>query len=215
MVASNIRKREREWKTNEIMNAAQNHFFKNGFNKTTMDEIAAEMELTKPALYRYFKNKEDLYFAVVVRGTEILNKMMEDAVSSENTGLDKILATGHTYCNFYYQYPDHCRLMLEARNIYPKCLESSYLQKITQNGQNYLGIMCEAIETGKKDGSINSDIETFLTAAYLVESLISVLRSSEILDDVLMSKGMTKRDFIENSLELMRQALQNKGYENL
>ena len=71
---SDRRKRERERKSNEIIDVAEEIFSLKGFNKTTMDDIAAELELTKPALYRYFQSKEDLYFAVVVRGTSILDK---------------------------------------------------------------------------------------------------------------------------------------------
>ncbi len=207
MVMSNRRKRERERKTNEIIDAAEKYFIKNGFTKTTLDEIANELELTKPALYRYFKNKEDLYLAVVLRGTQILSQMMMEKVEVETIGLEKILATGQAYWEFYQEYPDYCRLMLEARNFYPKCMDSSNLEKLTSNSQNYLGIMCDAIETGKKDGSIRPDIETLLTASYLIESTIAILRSSEMIKDVLSSRGMTEEDYIIHSLDLMGHAI--------
>jgi AcrR family transcriptional regulator len=64
----------REHKTNEIIDAAEKVFFSQGFDKTTMENIAAELELTKPALYRYFKNKKDLYYAVILRGTGFYQK---------------------------------------------------------------------------------------------------------------------------------------------
>ena len=41
----------REHKTNEIIDAAEKVFFSQGFDKTTMENIAAELELTKPAIY--------------------------------------------------------------------------------------------------------------------------------------------------------------------
>ena len=115
---SDRRKRERERKSNEIIDVAEEIFSLKGFNKTTMDDIAVELELTKPALYRYFQSKEDLYFAVVVRGTSILDEMMIEAVDSKITGLDKIYATGVAFCKFYKKYPDYCRLMMYARNIF-------------------------------------------------------------------------------------------------
>jgi len=203
LALSNRRIRERERKTNEIIDAAQKYFCKKGYDKTTMDEIAFELELTKPALYRYFVNKEDLFFAVVHRGNEILSKMMKKEVESCDIGLEKILATGYAFWKFYDQYHDHCMVMLEARNIYPECMDAPYFQKIREHDQDYLGIMCGAIETGKKDGSIRENIDTFLTALYLAESTIAVLRSSEATSDVLNLLGVKKAELIKHSLNLM------------
>jgi len=203
LVISNRRKRERERRASEIIDSAEKFFFKKGFTKTTMDEIAAELELTKPALYRYFTNKEDLFFAVVHRGSQILSNLMKEEADSRDIGLEKILATGYAYWKFYNQYPDYCRVMLDARNIYPECLDAPYFQKMREHGQSYLEIMFEAIEVGKKDGSVRDDIDTFLTALYLVESTIAIIKTSEATSDVLNLIGMTKADFIEHSLGLM------------
>jgi AcrR family transcriptional regulator len=125
-------------------------FFSQGFDKTTMENIAAELELTKPALYRYFKNKNDLYYAVVVRGTIILSEMMEREVELKNTGLEKILATGIAYCKFYKKYPEYSRLMLTPKTDIQVSKECINLQKLSEYDKNHLTIMCEAIEIGKK-----------------------------------------------------------------
>jgi len=207
LVMSNRRKRERERKANEIIDAAEKYFFKKGYEKTTMAEIAVELELTKPALYRYFENKEDLFFAVVHRGGEILSTMMREEAKSQNIGLEKILATGYAYWKFYNQYPDYCRVMLEARNLHPKRLDVPHVQKIREHGQDYLGVMCDAIEVGKKDGSVRDDIDTFLTALFLVESTIAILKSSEATSDILNLVGMKDKDLIEHSLDLMGHAI--------
>ncbi|MCK9151869.1 TetR/AcrR family transcriptional regulator [Methanobacterium alcaliphilum] len=207
MAISNRKKKERKRKTNEIIDAAENHFFKKGYEKTTMEEIANALELTKPALYRYFQSKEDLFFAVVHRGSEILSTMMKEEAESQDIGLEKILATGYAYWKFYNQYPDYCRVMLEARNIYPESLEAHYVQKIREHGQDYLGVMCDAISVGKKDGSVRDDINTFLTALFLVESTIAILKSSEATSDVLNLIGMGEEDLIKHSLDLMSHAI--------
>ena len=203
---------ERKRKTNEIIDAAQKHFLKKGFDKTTMDEIAAELELTKPALYRYFTNKEDLFFAVVQRGNEILSKMMKNEVQSHENGLEKILATGYAFWKFYDQFHEHCLVMLEAGTLYPECMDAPYFQKIREHDQDYLGIMCSAIEIGKKDGSVRDDIDTFLTSLYLAESTIAVLRSSEATSDVLDLLGVKKEELIEHSLNLMTHGISKEPF---
>lgn len=196
------REMERLRKKEEIIDAAEQIYFQKGYNKTTMDDIASELELTKPALYRYFNSKEDLYLAVVLRAVKILKDTMMNYVNKKDKGLDKILATGYAYWKFSDEYSDYCHLMIEASEINPQCMDYT-----NQKEENPLTIMCKAIETGKNDGTIRKDIDTFLTATYLIESTIAVIRVSEIMEDHLQSIGKTKKDFIEHSLKLMENGI--------
>jgi len=202
MAISDRRKREREFRINEIINTAEKIFFSKGFKKTTMDDIAYELEFTKPALYRYFKNKEDLYYAVVLRGTQILEKMMIEAVISKKTGLEKIIATGVAYCKFYKKYPQYTSLMIQAQEITSEGKECTRFHELEKHGHNYLKIMCDAIELGKNDGTIRNEIDTFMTAAYLVVSTIAIMKQSETMEK-------NDQEFIIHSLDLMRYALKN------
>ncbi len=210
MVITKRRERERQRKTDEIIDAAEKIFSQKGFSKTTMDEVAAELELTKPALYRYFKSKEDLYYAVVLRGTEILDKMMIKAVNAKKTGIEKTIATGYAYWDFYEEYPYYVHLMIESRNINPECMELESLEELNKRGVNYLKIMCDAIDAGKNDGTIREDIDTFLTAIFLVESTIAVMKSAETMNIALKNIGKTKQEFIKHSLDLMGHGIESE-----
>ncbi len=48
----------------KIIQSAIENFAKKGFDKTRMEDIAASCGLAKGTLYLYFKNKEDLFFAL-------------------------------------------------------------------------------------------------------------------------------------------------------
>lgn len=207
---SKRKKRERERRINEIIGVAEKIFFLKGFNKTTMEDIAEELELTKPALYRYFKSKDDLYFAVVLRGTNILDKMMMDAVASKKTGIEKIYATGVAFCKFYKNYPNYCRLLIHARSMFDGCQESINSRELTKSDENHFEIMCGAIEIGKKDGTIRTDIDTFMTAVYLAESTTAIMRLSEGINEAMKSIGKSDQEFIAHSLDLMRHSLENR-----
>ncbi len=207
---SKRKERERERRINEIIDVAEKMFSLKGFNKTTMDDIAVELELTKPALYRYFKSKDDLYFAVVLRGTNILDEMMMEAVASKKTGLEKIYATGVAFCRFYKRYPDYCRMMIHARSRFNVCQESLHFHELTKSDENYFEIMCNSIEIGKKDLTIRTDIDTFMTAMYLAESTMAIMRLSEGIGETMKAMGKSDQEFIEHSLELMRHSLENK-----
>ena len=48
-----------------ILSASQKRFGRYGLSKTTMNEIAADVNMSKASLYYYFKNKEDIFKAVL------------------------------------------------------------------------------------------------------------------------------------------------------
>lgn len=52
-------------KTSSILKAAQKRFGMYGLSKTTMKEIASDVDMSKAALYYYFPDKEGLFKAVV------------------------------------------------------------------------------------------------------------------------------------------------------
>lgn len=179
-----------------------------------MESIADKLELTKPALYRYFKNKNDLYYAVVLRGTIILANMMDKEVASQDTGIKKIYATGLAYCKFYREYPDYIKVLLEAKADFSPVKDSINLEKLIEYSTQQLKIMCNAIETGKKDGTIRADIDTFMTALYLIESTTAILQLSENTEFAIKSMGINKEEFIRHSFKLMGNSIENNDKEN-
>ena len=178
-----------------------------------MESIAAKLELTKPALYRYFRNKNDLYYAVVLRGTIILADMMDKEVASQNNGIKKIAATGLAYCKFYKKYPDYSKILLEAKANFNPVNDSINLEKLIEYSTKQLTIMCNAIETGKKDGTIRIDIDTFMTALYLIESTTAILQLSENTEVVIKSMGLNKEEFLRHSFKLMGNSIENNEKE--
>ena len=66
---------EREEKREAVLHAAAQAFSENGYYKTSLDDIARRLGVTKPTLYYYAKNKEDLIAAVAARA---LKQMLAD-----------------------------------------------------------------------------------------------------------------------------------------
>lgn len=66
------RANEREEKREAVLHAAAQAFGKRGYYRTSLDDIAERLGITKPTLYYYAKNKEDLIAAVLERALERL-----------------------------------------------------------------------------------------------------------------------------------------------
>jgi len=66
------REAEREQKREAVLQAAAAAFSEAGYHRTSLDDIAVRLGISKPTLYYYAKNKEDLIAAVATRAAEQL-----------------------------------------------------------------------------------------------------------------------------------------------
>ena len=71
------KKRERDQRIQGILTAAKKVFFSKGYQRTTMDEIAFEAEISKPTIYQYFKTKDELYSALMLPFLEEFSAQFE------------------------------------------------------------------------------------------------------------------------------------------
>jgi len=69
---------------NELINAASGVFAKYGYKKTNMDDIAAVFGKGKTFIYYYFKNKEDIFQAVLTDEADKLLKALSETAESES-----------------------------------------------------------------------------------------------------------------------------------
>lgn len=69
-------------KASQIIDVAQKRFGLYGLEKTSMREIAADLNLTKGSLYYYFPDKEHLYMAVIEKEQKQFIMYLEETVST-------------------------------------------------------------------------------------------------------------------------------------
>jgi AcrR family transcriptional regulator len=84
----------------QTLEAARILFAERGFGAVTMDEIAAEVGVTKPLLYTYFGNKEGLYLACMEPAAEALVDTVAAAVEATETSADALRAGVHAFFIF-------------------------------------------------------------------------------------------------------------------
>ena len=91
------RRTERELKRQAVLRAAAALFNEKGFHATSLDDVAERLYVTKPTLYRYVKNKDEILFECVRLGIETLRAAVEKVGSSGGTALEKLVAAIRQY----------------------------------------------------------------------------------------------------------------------
>src|ERR1700689_143678 len=74
-----------------ILAAAERCIDRHGGRKTTMDDIASEVGLSRPSVYRYFADRDDLLVELIARHARVLNDRARKSVSRQSGLPDQIV----------------------------------------------------------------------------------------------------------------------------
>lgn len=84
------REREKLRQRKEMLDAAIRLFSKKGYHKVTMQEIAAEAEFAIGTLYKFFKNKEELYRSILVEQSESFHEFITRSIEQGRDETEKL-----------------------------------------------------------------------------------------------------------------------------
>ncbi|MFX0014728.1 MAG: TetR/AcrR family transcriptional regulator [Promethearchaeota archaeon] len=208
------REREKLKRRNDIIEAAEKRFFEKGFDEVTMDDIARDVELSKATLYLYFKNKQSLYFTIVIRGMVLLRDTFKKAVESETAGLKKVLAITHSFQEYIQFFSNYYRLNRSVRaERFINMLKNNEIEE----AETYVGLTVELLElvknaviSGVKDGTIRKELDPLQTTMFLgvvIEAAAQVPPEYQLL---LQQFGLTKEEYIQHSINVLLRGIAGK-----
>ena len=94
-----------------ILLAAASLFADKGYAATSVREIAEGAKVTKPMLYYYFKNKEDLYVQLLDHANLTFRYLVESSLNVPGTVRDRLLTFFSTVYGLLLQHLDVVRLI--------------------------------------------------------------------------------------------------------
>jgi len=214
MPFTNIKEQEKEQRRSYILDAAEKLFFSRGYDSVSMDDIAREIGLNKATIYLYFRNKEALFFAVVLRGARILNSMVKEKVKACKNGIEILDAIGIAYFEFVNKYPDYSRAYLYFRserfnteNVEDLCDDA---KKIMDLRREEFAITCNAIASGINEGIIRSDLDPVEVTVFLTLVVKSLSELRPDFKGVLEKRGIDEHRFFADAAGFMHLMLTNK-----
>ncbi|MBN9552767.1 MAG: TetR family transcriptional regulator [Alphaproteobacteria bacterium] len=95
--AKHERKRDRAVKREAVLHAAVQAFNRKGFHATSLDEVAASLNVTKPTIYHYFANKDEILFECVRLGLDGIRVAAETVERNGGSGFDRLKALMRRY----------------------------------------------------------------------------------------------------------------------
>jgi TetR/AcrR family transcriptional regulator len=141
---------QQDIKREKILEAAYQQFLHYGYSKTTMNEIAGALSMSKALLYYYFPDKSQLYIAVTRKLANEYLKNLEDHISFIDNLKEAFLFQINTHHDFIvnnYNFFDFIRL--NEQN-----LPDEIWQIINQIRQSEMDLLGNAITRAASAGAI-------------------------------------------------------------
>jgi len=143
------RRRDPETKREAVLQTAAQLFLEKSYARTSMNDVADRLRITKPALYHYFQNKEDILLACYRLGSGLIEESLNDIAAHCGSGLEKVEAFIYSYANVMTVNFGRCVMRLDEGDLSPEARAEvrAYKRKIDQRLRNF-------IQEGIADGSI-------------------------------------------------------------
>ncbi len=202
------REQNKAQKKELFIEAAKKLFIQNGFEATSIDEVAQTAGLTKRTLYQYFTSKEDLFYAIImIEGQKLLKDYLA-AFEKGKTALEKIHLGNQAHLRFYTDHPDMFRLLNYRPAAQSSTDASPHFREIANLEMIRMEHFATIIEEGRTDGSISPGLDMKKAVFFAFYSAFSLLYTVSMSDDgVWNMMGIDKHDFLRFSFDVMTDAI--------
>ena len=104
-------------KRDAVLNVAAQMFNERGFHATSLDDIAARLNVTKPTLYYYVKNKDAILLACVKKGLDMTLEGIDASRAAGGNAIDQLRACMRTYAEVVTQPFGMCLIRVGDEDV--------------------------------------------------------------------------------------------------
>jgi AcrR family transcriptional regulator len=162
------RRRDPDTKREAVLRTAVRLFLERGFWRTSLSDVAEQLNVTKPALYHYFRNKEEIYLDCYRWGISLIKADLECIRAHRGPGLDKVASFIYTYATIIAGDFGRCVVRQDDRELSAEARAEvrAYKREVDRYLRSF-------IQEGINDGTIRScDVKiTAFSIAGAVNSL--------------------------------------------
>lgn len=159
------KERERAEKRDAVLHAAVQSFNERGFHATSLDDVAASLNVTKPTIYHYFANKDEILFECVRLGLDGIREAAEAVERKGGSGMERLKALMHDYAVIMTKDFGMCVTRTADHELSPESRE-----KFKELKREIDATVRRVVEAGMRDGTIaGGDVQmmTFTLAGAL------------------------------------------------
>ena len=143
------RQGEKESRVQQILDSAAAVFYEKGFEAATIEDIAARAEISKAAIYLYFKSKEEIYAQVLIRDIEKFHERVADIFVGGDSASEVLNRFARIYTDFFLNERELFRiLMMFMVQPNPLNISEQINDHIIRNTNKTIGIIERIFQYG-------------------------------------------------------------------
>lgn len=193
------REEKRQFKLDAILRHAAAAFMDKGYYKTSLDDIARLHKVTKPTLYYYIKNKEDILIKCEEVASIRINGLLDEVTATDESGLVQLQKFIEGYVEIVTDDIIRCHIRHRGQREDPQArADSLEMHRAIEHRVR------EILGRGMKDGSIR-DCNSTIIAILLFDALNGIsawyrdegkVNHEELIAQVLLivAEGVKNKD---------------------
>jgi len=155
----------------QILDAALTVLVANGYERSRMDDVVQASQLSKGAIYWYYKSKKDMYLDLVDYWVDQYSATINHLVEIDQSASNQLRDLFNYFTNQYESDPDPFSALTEFWSMAQK--DSDFGAKLQSVYSRFLDLLDKIITKGIRDGefkNVNSRI-TAMSIMLNVESI--------------------------------------------
>ena len=144
------REREKARQRRDMLETALILFSEKGYHNVTMHEIASKAEFAIGTLYKFFKNKEDLYKALILEKTDAFHAAIAEAIEEYDDELDRLRNYLKVNSEIFRAHVPVIRLYFSEKYGEGFNLTAELNEQIRQRHEEFLNILAGVFESGMR-----------------------------------------------------------------
>ena len=208
------KEREIEQRKEYILQIAEKLFPTQGYDETTMDQIAQLSEFSKGTVYKYFLSKDEIYLTFGIQAYQMIIEKTKEFIEKAETGISQLIAVGKAYYEFFKESPGFAMIFHHIGDMLPDIdkipinertpNEKAYIEYNNAYRDLFVGVITEAIKTK----NLRTDKEPLmigLTLATLTSGMIKELARRE---DIISRLKLDIDSIVDFVFEMLAEGLQ-------
>ena len=206
------REEEKERRRGEILDAAESLYAKSGWESVTMDQVAKTARLSRALVYIYFRDKDDLLFAVGERAMKLLHQRFAAALETPGSGRDRVDAIGRAYVGYSLEFKHFFDFCSRFQSHQVSAAPSPNEAACHEVSETVMDLVVKGIQAGVADGSISSELarEPRLLAMSLWAFTHGIVQIAITKAADLAEHGVPAQVFSDYAFELVRILLRSR-----
>jgi len=161
-----------EEKKEKTIEKAREYFHRHWYRKASLSDLIAEIGISKPTFYNYFKNKEELFNSVMLATHDEFQYEFNQRSKAAASAMERLDIFLRTYAWFLDAFPLYRDLYQPGNDLMPRWIKSRSAKDLFAESVETLRAI---VEQGQEEGSFDPQIDPAKAALILYNAIVLLL----------------------------------------